>query len=56
MRRPGLAIFVLFFGLALLDALTDGRWPRVLFWLAMAAIFGVLEWWGHRKQTHGGAA
>lgn len=49
MGRPGLTIFVLFVGLATLDALTDGRWPRIAFWFAMAAAFALLEWWGHRK-------
>ncbi len=43
MRRPGLTIFILFFGLATIEALTDGRWPRVVFWLGMAAAFALLE-------------
>lgn len=51
MRRPWLAIFVLFFGLSVVEALTDGRWLRVLFWVAMAAIFGALEWLGHRRHV-----
>ena len=56
MRRTALTVFILFFGLAFVDALTDGRWPRVFFWLTMAAIFGFLEWWGHhRRPPHGGA-
>jgi hypothetical protein len=40
----------------LVDALTDGRWPRVVFWCGMAAIFGVLDWWDHRRRTQGGVA
>ena len=55
MRRTALTIFILFFGLAFVEAVTDGRWPRVLFWVAMAIIFVLLEWWGHHRRTHGGA-
>lgn len=51
MRRPALTIFVLFFGLATIEALSDGRWPRIAFWLGMAVLFAVLEWWGHRKRV-----
>jgi hypothetical protein len=50
MERPGLTILVIFFGVATLDALTDGRWPRIAFWLSMGAMFALLDWWGHRKR------
>lgn len=37
--RTNLTIFVLFFGIALLDAIRGGHWLRVLFWSAVAAVF-----------------
>ena len=46
MRHTGRTIFILFFALAAFEALTDGRWPRIAFWLAIAALFLVLEWSG----------
>jgi hypothetical protein len=49
--RPGLTVFILFFALATLEAITDGRWPRVAFWLVMAAAFVLLDRWGRRHRT-----
>jgi hypothetical protein len=46
-----MAIFVLFFGLATLEAITDGRWPRIVFWLGMAGAFARLDWWGQRRRA-----
>lgn len=43
MTRPGITIFILFFGIALLDAVRGGHWARVLFWLAIGAIFWALD-------------
>lgn len=43
MKSTGLTVFVLFFGIALLDALRGGEWPRVIFWLAIGAGFWALE-------------
>ena len=37
--RPGFTIFLLFFGIALLDAVRGGEWLRVAFWLAIALVF-----------------
>jgi len=37
--RTNLTIFILFFGIALLDAIRGGHWLRVLFWLAIGAFF-----------------
>lgn len=50
MRRQGLAIFVIFFGIATLDALTSGRWLRIVFWVAMGMAFAALDWWGSRRR------
>jgi len=54
MTRPGLTIFLLFFGIATLEAITDGRWPRIAFWLLMAALFVGLDSWGQRRRIRGG--
>jgi hypothetical protein len=43
MSSPGLTIFVLFFGLSLVDALSGGNWPRALFWVGIGAAFWLLE-------------
>lgn len=37
--RPGLTIFLLFFGIATLDAVGGGHWLRTGFWLAVAVLF-----------------
>jgi hypothetical protein len=54
MRRQGLTIFCIFFGIATLDALTSGRWLRIVFWLAMGVAFAALDWWGSRRSDHVG--
>lgn len=45
-----LTVFLLFFGLASFEALTDGRWPRIAFWLGMAGVTAILDWWSDRKR------
>jgi hypothetical protein len=37
--RTNFAIFLMFFGIALLDALRGGHWLRVILWLGVAAVF-----------------
>jgi len=37
--RTNLTIFLVFFGLSLLDAIRGGHWLRILFWVVMAALF-----------------
>jgi hypothetical protein len=37
--RTNLTIFILFFGIALLDAIRGGYWLRILFWLVIGAVF-----------------
>jgi len=49
--RTNLTIFFLFFGIALLDALKGGHWPRVLFWLAVGAFFFLADRRQLRKGT-----
>jgi hypothetical protein len=41
--RTNLTIFLLFFGIALLDAIRGGHWLRVAFWLAVGALFYVAD-------------
>ena len=43
MSRPGFAVFVLFFGIALLDALRGGHWARAIFWLLIGGLFWYLD-------------
>lgn len=33
------AVFLLFFGVAALEAFQTGKWPVVLFWLAVGLVF-----------------
>ncbi|MFN8514209.1 MAG: hypothetical protein U0232_15195 [Thermomicrobiales bacterium] len=40
---PGFAIFLLFFGVATLDAARSANWIRVLFWLAIGFVFLALD-------------
>jgi len=35
----GFMVFILFFGIALLDALHDFDWLRMSFWMAMGLVF-----------------
>jgi hypothetical protein len=51
MRQQGLTIFVIFFGIATLDALTSGQ-LRIAFWVAMGAAFLAFDWWGSRRRDH----
>jgi hypothetical protein len=39
----GFAIFVLFFGIALLDAFREGAWLRAAFWCAIGILFIALD-------------
>lgn len=42
MANNGLTIFVVFFGIALLDAAGDGQWRQVTFWIAIGLAFVIL--------------
>jgi hypothetical protein len=39
----GFAIFIIFFGVAALQAFTSGSWTRTLFWLAIGAAFLIAD-------------
>ena len=43
MRYTGVTIFLLFFGLSLLDALWGGHWLRAGFWIAMGLAFAAMD-------------
>lgn len=53
MRQPtvseNMTVFLLFFGVAVLDALASRVWWRVAFWAAIALLFAVLAWTGRRR-------
>ena len=55
MRHEGLIVFLLFFGIALLDAIGAGRWTLALFWVAVGLAFALLDRWSHRpiNSRHG---
>ncbi len=39
----GFAIFVLFFGIALLEAVKTKNWLSVAFWIAMGVVFVIMD-------------
>lgn len=43
MANAGVTIFLVFFGISLLDALWGGHWLRAGFWIAMGAAFWGLD-------------
>jgi len=42
-RNAGVTIFLVFFGISLLDALWGGHWLRAGFWIAMGLAFWALD-------------
>jgi len=40
---PGFVIFILFFGIALLDAVHSFDWLRIVFWLATGLVFIIAD-------------
>lgn len=51
MRHEGLTVFLVFFGIALLDAIAEGHWMRAIFWLAVGVCFALLDWWSTRRHV-----
>jgi hypothetical protein len=51
MSWPGATMFLLFFGIATMDALTSRNWLRIVFWMLMGAGFVFLDWWGQRRRV-----
>ena len=50
MRHEGMTVFLLFFGLALLDAITAGQWLRAGLWLAVGVGFVLLDRRSDRRR------
>ena len=45
----GFAVFIIFFGIAIIDAVKTQNWLRIAFWLAMGCAFVVLD---NLKKAH----
>jgi hypothetical protein len=43
MSYPGLTIFLVFFGISLLDALWGGHWTRAIFWVSTGVVFFIMD-------------
>lgn len=54
MGYAGLTVFLLFFGVGVLDAFAGGHWVRGMFWLLVGAAFWGFDRIGRRRQTGGG--
>jgi hypothetical protein len=50
MRYAGVTIFILFFGVSLVDAFANGEWGRAALWLAAGVAFWALERFGFRDR------
>jgi hypothetical protein len=42
-RLTGITIFLLFFGVAVLEAFQTRNWPKAAFWLAIGVVFLVAD-------------
>ncbi len=51
MKHAGIAVFIIFFGLSVLDAFHGAHWLRALFWIGIGVAFWALE--RRRGQTMG---
>jgi hypothetical protein len=51
MTYPGLTIFVVFFGISLLDALWGGHWVRAVFWIGIGLAFWAFDRVRRRAKT-----
>ena len=40
---PGFAVFIVFFGIALLETFRTQNWMMVIFWVVMGLVFILLE-------------
>lgn len=47
-----LTIFLLFFGVAAIDAIVTRNWLHILFWLAIGAAFALLSRKGKSASNH----
>jgi hypothetical protein len=51
MKYPGLTVFLVFFGISLLDALSGGHWIRAFFWIGIGLAFVALDRAGRRRNA-----
>jgi hypothetical protein len=51
MPNPGMAIFVLFFGMSLVEALGRRDWSTAAFWLGCGVAFWLVGYGFRRKQS-----
>ena len=47
----GFTVFVLFFGIALLEAFQNGQWVRAFLWLLVGAVFLIADNFRKRSQA-----
>jgi len=45
----GFTVFIIFFGIALLEAFQTQNWPRIIFWLVTGAVFILAD---NLKKAH----
>jgi hypothetical protein len=48
----GFIVFILFFGIALLDALHSFDWLRIFFWIGMGSVFVLADNLKRQKKNH----
>ena len=48
----GITIFLIFFGVSLLDAFSGGHWLRAAFWLVIGVLFWALARAGSGRRDH----
>ena len=53
MPNAGLTVFLVFFGISLLDALRGGDWPRVMFWFVLGLAFWAMDRAGRGHAARG---
>ena len=49
MKHRGITIFLLFFGISLLDAFRGGHWLRAVFWVGIGLVFWAFDH-GRRRR------
>ena len=52
--RSGMTVFILFFGVAFLEAFRTKNWIAVAYWVAMASLFLVLDNWTRDENSQRG--
>ncbi len=50
MAYPGVTVFLLFFGISLIEAFAAGHWIRAAFWLAVGFAFWAFERHGMKRR------